>query len=73
MLSSGLSTTLHSEQRMDHLVELAANEEDQNGIGNTVSRREEQAFRPARSAAIPAADMTLVLRSYSREWFEFQS
>jgi hypothetical protein len=28
MLSSGLSTTLHSEQRMDHLVGLAANEKD---------------------------------------------
>jgi hypothetical protein len=42
MLSSGLSTTLHSEQRMDHLVELAANENEQLEIGEAVNRREER-------------------------------
>jgi hypothetical protein len=45
MLSSGLSTTLHSEQRMDHLVELAANEKEQMEIGDAINTREEQAFR----------------------------
>jgi hypothetical protein len=45
MLSSGLSTTLHSEQRMDHLVELAANEKEQMEIGEAVNTREEQAIR----------------------------
>jgi hypothetical protein len=37
MLSSGLSTTLHSEQRMDHLVELAANEKEQMEIGEPLT------------------------------------
>jgi hypothetical protein len=44
MLSSGLSTTLHSEQRMDHLVDLAANEKEQMEIGEAVNTREEQAI-----------------------------